>query len=1371
VGSRAGDGSGSPPGVKPGALTDLLRQVAGSPEERQAEAPPLLPGAVIGRFEIQRELGRGAFGVVYEARDRDLGRQVALKMVRPGAAAVEDGKISREAEAIARLAHPNLVTLHDVGSSEHGPYLVFELLRGKTLQERIDDGPMPVQEAVNVAVEVARGLAHAHAEGVVHRDLKPANVFVTSKGQVKILDFGMAHAFGRRRLSGGTPAYMAPEQWEDDPEDERTDVFALGVMLHRMLSGEYPFPEGEGRWSAGPTRAPKLDVPGAPGLADLVDRMLEKTPKGRPRDGAAVLAALTPIEEALRAKPADGSPPAHATRRKATLGDLIAELKRRRVFRVMVGYGIFAFAALQVTEPIMHGAHLPEWVLTAVLVALAVGFPVALTLAWLFDLTAQGVRRTPSVIASTVVPFSRTRVALLLVGVALVAALPGAAWYLWRQSVERGPGTATPATPPSIAVLPFSDLSPGKDQEYLSDGIAEEILNALSRVEGLRVAGRTSSFYFKGKGARLADIGKELNVGAVLEGGVRREGNRIRVTATVVKVADGFHVWSESWDRELKDILATEHEIARHVVDAMKVTLLGGARPVVPEPPWTTAEAHLHVLKGRQAFNRGSYADYEAAVSEYQKALKLDPSLSSAWAGLAMALDYVAENRTNLEALLAEKRRALEAAERAVVTGPENGEAYVIRATFRSLQRHEWTEARQDLERAFSIGEEGVNALLLRGRFEAASGRLAEALQIAKRAVVLEPLSAHAEMRVGFYANGLGDHLQARRAFERVLEIAPDHSAASGFLAQTLVLMGKPKEALAAAARSRGHEAWRVQAVALAEHALGDEAASRKALEDLIARYSHNMPFQIAEVCAFRKEADCAFHWLDRADERRDLGMAFLTYSPFLAGIRRDLRYQAFLRKVNLPIGAGSTEARTPETTAVAPTPTIAVLPFADMSERHDQDYLSEGIAEEILNALARVDGLRVVGRTSSWYFKGKNARLADIGRELRVASVLEGSVRREGSRLRVSAKLLAVPDGRSLWAETYDRDLGDVFALQEGIARAVVGALRVRLLPGPPAVADQPRTTPETYQQVLIGRQILERLGPGSGVRAVEAFERAMALDPAYAPAWAGLASARYWQSQAGGDETMRLLEHGRAAADRAIALGPGLSAGYEARAQFRLAAWDWEGARSDAERAVAIDPGSAVARRRRALVLRIVSGDAAQGFDDLDVAMALDPLSAAGWHQVGLRRSILRQLDRAREAYLRALQITPDFRGAASGLAVVEMQGGRFSEARRLVTPPDGSLPAFWKAALEHAAGDEKASSEGLADLARKDGAADPISVAEVHAWRGERDLAFQWLEKALVRRDPSLRYARDSFFLESLHPDPRWKALLRKMNLPVD
>src|SRR5512133_1239736 len=237
----------APQPVAPGAITALLQQLVGSDDTGEGWARALRPGAVVGRFELVRELGRGGFGVVYEARDRALGRPVAFKAVVAGPReAGRHDRLLQEAEAAARLSHPNIVTLYDVGRSEHGPYLVLELLRGQTLGQRLALGAISAREAVRVAIEVARGLAHAHARGVVHRDLTPGNVFLCEDGQVKVLDLGMAHAFGRRKVAGGTPSYMAPEQWRDAPEDERTDVFALGVMLHRMLSGDLPF-RHEGR--------------------------------------------------------------------------------------------------------------------------------------------------------------------------------------------------------------------------------------------------------------------------------------------------------------------------------------------------------------------------------------------------------------------------------------------------------------------------------------------------------------------------------------------------------------------------------------------------------------------------------------------------------------------------------------------------------------------------------------------------------------------------------------------------------------------------------------------------------------------------------------------------------------------------------------------------------------------------------------------------------------------------------------------------------------------------------------------------------------------------------------------------------------------
>ena len=304
-------------------LRELLDELAGAPERdlREAWLKGLREGELVGRFELLRELGRGGFGVVYEARDRDLGRLVAFKAVRPGNRSVSEMReqwLQREAEAAAQLNHPNIVTLHDAGKSEHGPYLIFELLHGETLAERLARGPLPVREALAMAVEVARGLAHAHASGVVHRDLKPSNVFLTGDGGVKVLDFGLAHVFGASGLrGGGTPVYMAPEQWRQEPDDERVDVFALGTILFQAIAGEPPFRLVNDRSTClEPGPAPRLDRPGVPrGLVDLVAAMLSKDPAGRPRTAQAVLARLVEAETSLAAESRPAAPLPEPARR------------------------------------------------------------------------------------------------------------------------------------------------------------------------------------------------------------------------------------------------------------------------------------------------------------------------------------------------------------------------------------------------------------------------------------------------------------------------------------------------------------------------------------------------------------------------------------------------------------------------------------------------------------------------------------------------------------------------------------------------------------------------------------------------------------------------------------------------------------------------------------------------------------------------------------------------------------------------------------------------------------------------------------------------------------------------------------------------
>jgi TolB-like protein len=582
-------------------------------------------------------------------------------------------------------------------------------------------------------------------------------------------------------------------------------------------------------------------------------------------------------------------PGSQDARQGSRFGEFLGELRRRRVFRAFVVYAVASFAILQVVEPVMHGLHLPEWVLSLIVLLIALGFPLTIGLAWAFDLKTTGIERTrPAAEHPGVAPRSRALVALLLLGLGAVAA--GAVFALrgWLRP---------PPVPPSIAVLPFADMSPGKDQEYLSDGIAEEILTTLYRVEGLRVAGRTSSFYFKGRNARLAEIGRELNVASVLEGGVRRDGNRIRITATIVNVADGYHAWSKSWDRDVGDILAVESEIAREVVDALKVRLLDAYRPA-PDGSPVNPDAHIHYLVAHSSFFHGSGADLRRALEAFEQAVALEPGYSRAWAGYALALAYDAEVRPTLEELLREKKRALEAAERAVATGPAVAEGYQVRGFLRAIHRREWAEGRVDIQRAIALGGSAGEGYGNLAPLLAASGRVPEAMDAIQRCTELEPLWTLCWSRQGVLANAMGQFDRARGAFRRALEVNPDHTYAPGYLAHTDVLEGRPGEALSLA---RGNVPYRAMAKALAYHALGNAKESQRSLDELLA-YSHSMAFQIAEVCAFRGDPDDAFKWLELAAERLDIGIWMVKISPFLRPLRGDPRYAAFLKKVNLPV-------------------------------------------------------------------------------------------------------------------------------------------------------------------------------------------------------------------------------------------------------------------------------------------------------------------------------------------------------------------------------------------------------------------------------------------------------------------------------------
>jgi TolB-like protein len=573
---------------------------------------------------------------------------------------------------------------------------------------------------------------------------------------------------------------------------------------------------------------------------------------------------------------------------------LISELKRRRVFRALVGYGVFTFALLQIIEPIMHALHWPDEVLSYLVLVLAAGFPAVAGIAWIFDFRAGRLES-----AGTVPGLAAARVAPVLIAIGLLAAAPGIAWYFVRRSPPPRPREQVQAQGPSIAVLPLSDLSAGKNEEYFADGMAEELLNLLAKVPGLHVAARTSSFSFKGKSEDLRAIAEKLNVGHILEGSVRRSGDRLRVTTQLINASDGYHLWSETYDRQLTDVFAVQDDIARAVVAALKLKLLAGSG--TRQRATANGVAYNQYLLGRQFYLRSNLEDYRRAKEAYRKAVDLDPGYAPAWAGLSLAGYWVAEEADSATTIASGFDRARADAEKAVALGPDIADGYRARGSIRAQVSWDWVGAAADLQHAILLEPENADALsTYAGVVLRPTGRLEEAASDFRKAATLDPLNPRIWGALGLTLLSLGQLEPARAALGRSLEISPSQSFTAFNLALTFLLEKRPAEGLAMAQRS-STEIFRLLGAALAEHDLGHAAESQRLLDQMIAKHAHSDAYQIAEVYAWRGENDSAFVWLERARAQHDGGLLIAKIDSTLRALRGDRRWKPMLAAVHLP--------------------------------------------------------------------------------------------------------------------------------------------------------------------------------------------------------------------------------------------------------------------------------------------------------------------------------------------------------------------------------------------------------------------------------------------------------------------------------------
>jgi TolB-like protein len=461
-------------------------------------------------------------------------------------------------------------------------------------------------------------------------------------------------------------------------------------------------------------------------------------------------------------------------------------------------------------------------------------------------------------------------------------------------------GVPLPATPESIpqksiAVLPFVDMSEKRDQEYFSDGLTEQLIEQLSKIRDLRVPARTSSFYFKGRPEDIATMAHKLRVANILEGSVRKSGERLRVTAELIRADSGYHVWSETYDREVKDVFDVQDEIAGAVVTALRLRLDPQQTLAVGRTPNTVA--YNEYLLARQFYNQGNVEGFRHSVEAYRKAIALDPLYAAAYAGVAVAEFHLAD----LDGDAAARGRAGAAAERAVQLAPEEAEYYGARGFLRLNIDWDWAGASADFERALALDPNDSSVQRRYAELLGSLARVPEAVRAAERATELDPLSSFAWLQLGKFKAGSGDYQGARQAVERALEINPGWMYGLRELGTLQLLQGNAAAALLTFGSITDNEGFRLQGAALAQHSLGGKAASEQALRSLLSTQAAGEEFQIAEVYAWRGDKDQAFAWLERAYQQRDAGLSGVRIDPLLKSLHDDDRFAALLRQMKFP--------------------------------------------------------------------------------------------------------------------------------------------------------------------------------------------------------------------------------------------------------------------------------------------------------------------------------------------------------------------------------------------------------------------------------------------------------------------------------------
>lgn len=569
---------------------------------------------------------------------------------------------------------------------------------------------------------------------------------------------------------------------------------------------------------------------------------------------------------------------------------LFNELRRRNVIRAGALYAAAVWAFGQGLSQFSPAIGLPDWATRWFLVAAIIGFPFWIAFAWFYEFTPGGLKRESEIDpADSIAHHTGRKLNYAIFGVmAVVIVLLGTNTFVLHRGVNEQ--SAVVAPPNSIAVLPFSNMSDDKKQDYFAEGISEDLLNLLTRVQSLRVAARTSSFAFQGKGLGIPEIAAKLHVANVLEGSVRKDGNEVRISAQLVRAADGYQIWAQSYDRELYDVFKIQDGIAADVVKQLKVKLLGAApRALATEP-----KAYALYLQARQLGRQETADAFQSSDALYRRALAVDPRYAPAWVGLAGNFFYetnagVVTNKQGLS-------QAREAAEKALAINVDDAQAQAMLGRLATTQKN-LPAAASHFERALALDPTGLDVLRNSAVLLISLGRLQPAIAIGKYVAARDPVNPRSMQNLGISNLLAGRYDEAIANFHTLLAFSPGFGGAHHQLGVALLLKGDTRAGLAQIQQEKA-ENWRLIGLPLAYCALGRKAEANLAIATLIAKFAKDAPENIAYDYAYCGEADKAFAWLDKAVTYQDPGLSEIVTQNLFDNIRDDPRWLPFLRKL-----------------------------------------------------------------------------------------------------------------------------------------------------------------------------------------------------------------------------------------------------------------------------------------------------------------------------------------------------------------------------------------------------------------------------------------------------------------------------------------